>query len=92
MVIAWKKSFSHISKTSSCIRSQFLWYNNLTNIRKTPCHFKEFSEKNVGYINQLFKDNGDLKHWKDFKREFYPNLTRTEGGPTWLAVSNILLS
>lgn len=22
-------------------------------------------------MSQLFKDNDDLKHWKDFKREFY---------------------
>ena len=27
-------------------------------------------EKNVNYINQLFKDNGDLKYWKQYKRCF----------------------
>ena len=34
---------------------------------------KNFLEKNVIFINQLFRDNQDLKHWKDFIREFYLN-------------------
>ena len=34
---------------------------------------KNFLEKNVIFINQLFRDNEDLKHWKDFIREFYFN-------------------
>ena len=71
MAIAWKKSFLHIYKTHSCIQSQFLWYNNSIKIGYMSCHFKEVSKKNVNYINQLFKDNGDLKHWKDLKREIY---------------------
>ena len=69
--MAWKKSFSHISETFSCIRSQFLWYNNSIKIGNTPYHFKELFGKNANYINQLFKDNEELKHCKDFKREFY---------------------
>ena len=71
--MAWKKSFSHISETLSCIGSKFLWSNNSIKIGNTSYNFNKFSEKIINYINQLINVNENLKNWKDFKRKFFLN-------------------
>ena len=38
---SWKRSFSHISYTPSCIGSQFLWFNNYITIDNNSVHFNE---------------------------------------------------
>ena len=73
MLMTWKK-ISHIFLKLRVVFDRS-FYGIIIQIKteNTPGHFKEFSEKNVNYINQLVKGNGDLKHWKDLKREFYLN-------------------
>ena len=67
---SWKRNFSHISYTPSCIGSQFLWFNNYITIDNNSVHFKEFSSHNINFINQLFTSEGEFKDWNHIKREF----------------------
>ena len=53
-----------------CILSQYLWYNANIQIDKTSIHFSRFSEKNINYVSQLFNNNGSIKKWHKFKREY----------------------
>ena len=66
----WKRNFSHISYTPSCIESQFLWFNNYITIDNNSVQFKEFSSHNINFINQLFTSEGEFKDWNHIKREF----------------------
>ena len=67
---SWKRNFSHISYTPSCIGSQFLWFNNYITIDNNSVHFKEFSSHNINLINELFTSEGEFKDWNHIKREF----------------------
>ena len=73
MFLTWKNTFSHISDISSCIKSQFLWFNDFLKIENETFHFKEFSENNINFIYHLFKDDGVLKPWIELKQEFSLN-------------------
>ena len=37
---------------------------------KVSIHFLTFSEKSINYVSQLFSDNGSIKKWHEFKREY----------------------
>ena len=65
---SWKRNFSHISYTTSCIGSQFLWFSNYIRIDNNSVCFKEFSSHNVNLINQLFTSEGEFKDWIHIKR------------------------
>ena len=65
-----KETFCHFSHTTSCIGSQFLWFNNYITIDTNSVHFKEFSSHNINFINQLFTSEGEFKNWNHIKREF----------------------
>ena len=65
---SWKRNFSHISYTPSCIGSQFLWFNNYITNDNNSVHFKgfssqrsQFSSYDVNFINQLFRSEGEFK-------------------------------
>ena len=58
---SWKRSFSHISYTPSCIGSQFLWFNSYITIDNNSVHFTEFSSHDINFINQLFTSEGEFK-------------------------------
>ena len=66
VVMAWKKSFSHISEAFSCIRSQFLWYNNSIKIGNTLCHFKELSGKKRQLYKSTFQRQRGIKTLERF--------------------------
>ena len=35
-----------------------------------PFHFKDFAQRHINYVCQLFKPDGSIKVWHDFKTEF----------------------
>ena len=55
---------------TSCILPHYLWYNANIQVDKTSIRFSRFSEKNVNYVSQLFNNNGSIKKWHEFKREY----------------------
>ena len=55
------------------ILSQYLWYNANIQVDNTSIHFSRISEKNISYVSQLFDDNGSIKKWHKFKREYVPH-------------------
>ena len=68
-----KPSFSHLAmmtEISSCISSQYLWYNKSIQVDKVSIYFLPFSEKSINYILKIFSDNGSIKKWHDFKKEY----------------------
>ena len=68
---SWKRNFSYISYTPSCIRSQFLWFNNYITIDNSFVHCKEFLSDNINFISQSFTSEGEFKGRNHFKREFW---------------------
>ena len=65
-----EKALFRVSYTSSCIKSQFLWFNKDARISKKLFFFKDFSKQNINFIIQLFTSSADLKSWSVIKREF----------------------
>ena len=59
-----------MTEAPSCILSQYLWYKGNIQVDKPSIHFSRFSEKNVYYVSQLGSDNGSIKRWQGFKREY----------------------
>ena len=59
-----------MAEIPSCILSQYLWYNKSIPLDKASIRFLTFSEKIVTYVSQLFSDNGSIKKWHEFKREY----------------------
>ena len=68
---SWKRNFSYISYTPSCIRSQFLWFNNYITIDNSFVHCKEFLSDNINFISQSFTSEGEFKGRNHVKREFW---------------------
>ena len=54
-----------------CILSQCLWYNANIQVDQTSIQFSRFFEKkNIHFVSQLFNNNGSIKKWYEFKREY----------------------
>ena len=70
--INYKTHFSSSPETPGCLLSQFLWFNNYTQIEDKPVWLTKFAAKNIDFLTQLF-DEGSLKPWDDLKIEY--NLT-----------------
>ena len=51
--------------------SEAIWFNSDIKVDSKPVHFYFFSDNNLNFIGQLFNDNGNIKHWKNLKIEFY---------------------
>ena len=58
-----------ITEILSCTLPQYLWYNGIIQADKGAIQILQFSEKN-NYFLQLFSDNGSIKKWLEFKREY----------------------
>ena len=54
---------------STCIWSQYLWYNNNIQVEKNSTYLVRFSEKNINYVSQLFGPEGSTKTWLELKTE-----------------------
>ena len=53
-----------------CILSQYLCSNANIQVDNTSIQFSRFSEKNINRVSQFFKNNGSIKKWHEFKREY----------------------
>ena len=59
-----------MTEIPSCILSQYLWYSQGIQVDKAPVHFLQFSRGKINYVSQIFSDNGSIKKWHEFKREY----------------------
>ena len=53
--------------------SQYMWCNKSIQVDKASIHFLQFysfPKKDINYVSQLFSDNGSVKKWREFKREY----------------------
>ena len=51
---------------------EFIWFNSSIKVYSKSVHFFFFfCNKNLKFIGQLFKDNGNIKPWEDIKIAFY---------------------
>ena len=66
----WSSSFFASSELPSCILSNFLWFNKYILIEKKSIFFRDFSDKDLNFVYQLFDNNGNVKSWSNIKEEF----------------------
>ena len=60
-----------MTEVSSCILSQYLWYNEGIHLYKASVPFLQFSkEKKINYFLQLFGDNCSIKKCNGRKRKY----------------------
>ena len=77
----WKSHLTMVAEISSCILSQYLWYNKSIQLDKASVHFLTFSEKGLNYKNsQIFRNflvtivpskNGTISRLYSRKMEIY---------------------
>ena len=70
IILNWKIHLAMMAEISSCILSQYLWYNKTIQVDKVSIHLLTSSEKSINYVLQLFSDNGSIKKWHEFKIEY----------------------
>ena len=70
ILFQWSSPFLASSKLPSCILSNFLWFNKHILIKKKSIFSREFFEKGLNVVYQLFDDNGNVKSWCSIKHEF----------------------
>ena len=70
IIKSWCSSFFCSPNVPSSISSQCLWYNSYLKIDKKPFFYKEFSNKNINYVSNLFSDFGEIKSWEKVMDEF----------------------
>ena len=66
----WKQYFHMMPTVSSCILNQFLWYNKFLKIDNSVVFFKEFSNKGINFLVQLFDKENKIKSWSVLKEEY----------------------
>ena len=47
-----------------------LWFNKYILIEKKSIFFRDFSDKSLNFVYQLFDNNGSVKSWSSIKEEF----------------------
>ena len=70
MLILWTKYYSNKPSLPSTIISQYLWFNSFVKIDSKVVFHKEFSEKNINFVNDLIFKNGKFKTWEQIIHEF----------------------
>ena len=55
---------------SSCILSEFFWFNRHIKIDNEPVFFKHFSEQGISFVYQLFHKHGIAKKWEILQTEY----------------------
>ena len=70
ILFQWSSSFFASSELPSCILSNFLWFNKHILIEKTSIFFRDFSDKGLNFVYQLFDNNGNVKSWSSIKEGF----------------------
>ena len=66
----WKKYFSTNPETSSCILSQYLWFNKFITVDNSYVNFTNFSTKNVNFNSDLANKNSNCKIWETLKNKY----------------------
>ena len=65
IIISWCKYYSCTPAVPSLVSSQFLWYNSYIQIDNKVVCYKDFADKKINYITNLFDENGKLKSWQN---------------------------
>ena len=47
-----------------------MWFNGYIKIGNKIVFHRKFSEKNINFVNELIKENGKFKTWKQITHEF----------------------
>ena len=66
----WKNQFIYFPNATSCILSQFIWFNRYVTINNTQVYFEKFSHKNINFVSDFFNEQGDIIKWENFKAIF----------------------
>ena len=66
----WIKHLSKPPITPSAVASQYLWFNTNIKVDKKVVFYKEFSDKQVNFLTDLFDVYGKQKPWSDLAIEF----------------------
>ena len=66
----WKKYRTIKSELPSCILSYYLWYNENIQVDNNSIFLVRRLEKKVNYVSQLFRADGSIKTWYEFKTEY----------------------
>ena len=69
-ILYYCSSLFAFSELPSCIVSNFLWFNEHIFIEKKSIVFRNFSDKGLNFVYQLFDNNGNVKSWSSIKEEF----------------------
>ena len=70
IINSWCKYYSCTPKVSSLISSQFLWYNSYIKIDNEVVCYKDFADKKINFVSDLFDENGELKSWQKILSDF----------------------
>ena len=70
IIISWCKSYSCALEVPSLVSLQFLWYNSYIKIDNNVVCYKDFADKKITYINNLFDENGEWKSWQKILSDF----------------------
>ena len=70
IINSWCKYYSCTPKVSSLVSSQFLWYNSYIKIDKEVVCYKEFADKKINFVSDLFDENGELKSRQKILNDF----------------------
>ena len=65
-----KKHLAMITEIPSCVLSRYLLYKDSTQVEKASANFLKFSKKSIDYVSQRLGDNGSIKNWHEFKKEY----------------------
>ena len=66
----WCKYYSCTPEVPSSVSPQFLWYNSYIKIDSEFVSYKDFADKKINYISDLFDENGELKSWQKILSDF----------------------
>ena len=66
----WKKHLAMIAEIPSCVLPQYRWYNKIIQVDKATAQFLKFSLKSINCFLHFSGDNGSIKNWHEFKKEY----------------------
>ena len=69
IINSWCKYYSCTPKFSSLVSSQFVWYNSYIKTDEVVC-YKDFADKKINFVSNLFDENGELKSWQKILNDF----------------------
>ena len=70
VINSWGSTFSCRTLLSSAILSQFLWFNSQIELGNKSVFYSSFSERNINFVGELFKEDGAVKPWKKLQEVY----------------------